>query len=88
MSAEWAEIVQGSLDMDLHPRDRVVGFVAEFPCGVGYVYRLDGTGLWLGMYEPGGAERMTSEPCWRMSEAMMWCERVAGVAPVALGLGI
>lgn len=84
MSAEWREIVQGRLGGG----SVVMGWTVKFPRGVGYVYRMDGTGLWLGMYEPEGAERMTSEPLWRRSEAFVWCERMAGVGPVALGLGI
>ena len=87
---EWREIVQGSLGgLGMYPRDRVMGFVASFPCGVGYVYRGPGIRGWYGVYEPeNGAERMVSEPYWRRGEAFGWCERMGGVAPVALSLGI
>lgn len=88
MTTEWVAIQQ----CQMFGPDRVAGYTATFPCGVGYVYRLDGLGLWYGSYEPAvdgeGGERMTSEPLWRRAEAFLWCERMGGVAPVALSLGI
>ncbi|MDP2951955.1 MAG: hypothetical protein Q8O76_01390 [Chloroflexota bacterium] len=85
MSTEWREIRQGRLGGG----EVISGYTARIGEGIGYVSSMDGGRTWqAGYQQEGDSICMLIAVCPKRSDAFLACEEAAGVAPVALSLGI